>query len=172
MRPASFSTYKFTGGRRQVWSSWYVEYMCLTYHIQPRTRNLSPRHQPVRFLSPFCVGVYLIISSFKIAPHRWAGTDWCVSRHYFVFVSLFLITIRLYHGAPADSLMTEGWKRWAISLRLLLVLHLFLMPPYRRLQQYAIGISIISILYNGAEGAVSVGLGSESSSRSLIFFGV
>jgi len=46
------------------------------------------------------------------------------------------------------------------------------MPPYRRLQQYAIGISIISILYNGAEGAVSVGLGSESSSRSLIFFGV
>ena len=46
------------------------------------------------------------------------------------------------------------------------------MPSYRRLQQYAIGISIISILYNGAEAAVSVGLGSESSSRSLIFFGV
>ena len=50
---------------------------------------------------------------------------------------------------------------------------LFLMPPsYRRLQQYAIGISIISILYNGAEGVVSVDLGSESSSRSLVFFGV
>lgn len=46
------------------------------------------------------------------------------------------------------------------------------MPPYRRLQQYAIGISIISILYNGAEAVVSVGLGSESSSRSLVFFGV
>ena len=46
------------------------------------------------------------------------------------------------------------------------------MPSYRRLQQYAIGISIISIIYNGAEGAVSVGLGTESSSRSLIFFGV
>ena len=43
---------------------------------------------------------------------------------------------------------------------------------YRRLQQCAIGISIISILYNGAEGAVSIGLGSESSSRSLVFFGV
>lgn len=46
------------------------------------------------------------------------------------------------------------------------------MPPYRRLQQYAIGISIISILYNGAEAAVSVGLGSKSSSHSLVFFGV
>ena len=57
-------------------------------------------------------------------------------------------------------------------LRSILVQHLFLMPSYRRLQQYAIGISIISILYNGAEAAVSVGLGSESSSRSLIFFGV
>jgi hypothetical protein len=45
-------------------------------------------------------------------------------------------------------------------------------PSYRRLQQYAIGISILSILYNTAEGAVSVGLGSESSSRSLVFFGV
>lgn len=45
-------------------------------------------------------------------------------------------------------------------------------PSYRRLQQYAIGISILSIFYNGAEGAVSVVFGSESSSRSLIFFGV
>jgi hypothetical protein len=40
------------------------------------------------------------------------------------------------------------------------------------LQQYAIGISIISIIYNGAEGAVSIVLGSESSSRSLVFFGL
>lgn len=46
------------------------------------------------------------------------------------------------------------------------------MPTYQRLQQYAIAISIASILYNGAEGAVSVALGSESSSRSLVFFGV
>jgi hypothetical protein len=45
-------------------------------------------------------------------------------------------------------------------------------PSYRRLQQYAIGISVISVLYNGAEGAVSIGLGSKSSSRSLVFFGV
>ena len=43
---------------------------------------------------------------------------------------------------------------------------------YRRLQQYAIGISVISIIYNNAEGAISVGLGSQSSSRSLVFFGV
>jgi hypothetical protein len=50
--------------------------------------------------------------------------------------------------------------------------HLFLMPPYRRLQQYAIVISIINILYNGAEATVSVGLGSDPSSRSLVFFGV
>ncbi|KAL5523095.1 hypothetical protein ACEPAF_1362 [Sanghuangporus sanghuang] len=46
------------------------------------------------------------------------------------------------------------------------------MPTYRRLQQYAIAISIISIIYNGAEGGVSVGLGAESSSRSLVFFGI
>jgi predicted Co/Zn/Cd cation transporter (cation efflux family) len=45
-------------------------------------------------------------------------------------------------------------------------------PTYRRLQQYALAISIISIIYCAAEGAVSVGLGSKSSSRSLVFFGV
>ena len=43
---------------------------------------------------------------------------------------------------------------------------------YRRLQQYAIAISILSIIYNGAEGAISIAFGSESSSRSLIFFGL
>jgi divalent metal cation (Fe/Co/Zn/Cd) transporter len=41
-----------------------------------------------------------------------------------------------------------------------------------RLQQYAIAISVISIIYNGAEGAVSIGFGSENSSNSLIFFGI
>jgi len=45
-------------------------------------------------------------------------------------------------------------------------------PSYRRLQQYAIAISVLSIFYNGAEGGVSIGFGSESSSRSLFFFGV
>ncbi|KAJ7221566.1 hypothetical protein GGX14DRAFT_353448 [Mycena pura] len=45
------------------------------------------------------------------------------------------------------------------------------MPNYRRLQQCALAISVISILYNGAEGGVSVGLGAEASSRSLVFFG-
>lgn len=47
-----------------------------------------------------------------------------------------------------------------------------IMPAYRRLQQYAIAISIISVIYNGAEGALSIGFGSQSSSRSLIFFGI
>lgn len=45
-------------------------------------------------------------------------------------------------------------------------------PSYKRLQQYAIAISVASIIYNGAEGALSIGLGAESSSRSLIFFGI
>ncbi|KAK7043215.1 hypothetical protein VNI00_008569 [Paramarasmius palmivorus] len=46
------------------------------------------------------------------------------------------------------------------------------MPTYRRLQQYALAISVISIVYCAAEGAVSIGLGAESSSRSLVFFGI
>ncbi|CAK5275239.1 unnamed protein product [Mycena citricolor] len=46
------------------------------------------------------------------------------------------------------------------------------MPTYRRLQQYAIAISIASVLYNGAEGAVSIAFGSETGSRSLVFFGI
>ena len=43
---------------------------------------------------------------------------------------------------------------------------------YRRLQQCALIISFVSIVYNGAEGGVSIGLGSEADSRSLVFFGV
>jgi len=46
------------------------------------------------------------------------------------------------------------------------------MPTYRRLQQYAIAISVVSVIYNGLEGGLSIGLGAESSSRSLIFFGI
>ena len=46
------------------------------------------------------------------------------------------------------------------------------MPSYRRLQQNAILISIISILYNGAEGGVSIGFGADVSSKSLLFFGI
>jgi len=46
------------------------------------------------------------------------------------------------------------------------------MPSYRRLQQYAIAISIISVIYNGLEGGLSIGFGAESGSRSLIFFGI
>lgn len=45
-------------------------------------------------------------------------------------------------------------------------------PSHRRLQQYALIISVISIVYNGGEGAVSIALGAESSSRSLVFFGI
>jgi hypothetical protein len=51
------------------------------------------------------------------------------------------------------------------------VSHTDSMPSYRRLQQYALAISVLSILYNGAEGGVSIGLGAEASSRSLVFFG-
>ncbi|KAF8811110.1 hypothetical protein BYT27DRAFT_7090019 [Phlegmacium glaucopus] len=46
------------------------------------------------------------------------------------------------------------------------------MPSYRRLQQYALAISVVSIIYNGLEGGLSIGFGAESGSRSLIFFGV
>ncbi|KDR84363.1 hypothetical protein GALMADRAFT_220132 [Galerina marginata CBS 339.88] len=46
------------------------------------------------------------------------------------------------------------------------------MPPYRRLQQYAIAISIVSVIYNGVEGGLSIGFGAESKSRSLIFYGI
>ncbi|KAJ8514578.1 hypothetical protein ONZ45_g7889 [Pleurotus djamor] len=46
------------------------------------------------------------------------------------------------------------------------------MPSYRRLQQIAVAISILSIIYNGAEGGLSIGFGAESSSRALVFFGI
>ena len=46
------------------------------------------------------------------------------------------------------------------------------MPTYQRLQQYAIAISVASIVYNGLEGGLSIGFGSESDSRSLVFFGI
>ncbi|KIJ67848.1 hypothetical protein HYDPIDRAFT_107368 [Hydnomerulius pinastri MD-312] len=42
----------------------------------------------------------------------------------------------------------------------------------RHLQQYAIAISIFSVFYNAAEGIVSVLFGVDSSSRSLVFFGI
>lgn len=45
-------------------------------------------------------------------------------------------------------------------------------PSYRRLRQYAVAISIISVIYCCAECAVSIGFGYESSSRSLVFFGI
>lgn len=43
---------------------------------------------------------------------------------------------------------------------------------YSTLQRIALAISIISIVYCTAEGAVSIALGFESESRSLIFFGI
>ncbi|KAH7926546.1 hypothetical protein BV22DRAFT_988068, partial [Leucogyrophana mollusca] len=46
------------------------------------------------------------------------------------------------------------------------------MPSRRRLQQFAIAISIFSVFYNAAEGAVSVLFGVDSDSRSLVFFGI
>ncbi|KIM69718.1 hypothetical protein SCLCIDRAFT_722404 [Scleroderma citrinum Foug A] len=46
------------------------------------------------------------------------------------------------------------------------------MVSRRALQRFAIAISILSVFYNGAEGIVSVLFGVDSSSRSLIFFGI
>ncbi|KAI9569093.1 hypothetical protein HD554DRAFT_2095238 [Boletus coccyginus] len=46
------------------------------------------------------------------------------------------------------------------------------MPSHRRLQQYAIAVSILSLFYNTAEGVVSVIFGAESSSRALVFYGL
>ncbi|KDQ61264.1 hypothetical protein JAAARDRAFT_32261 [Jaapia argillacea MUCL 33604] len=43
---------------------------------------------------------------------------------------------------------------------------------YRRLQIFAIAISVLSVVYNSAEGAVSIAFGVESASRSLVFFGI
>ncbi|GLB37856.1 putative cation efflux family protein [Lyophyllum shimeji] len=37
---------------------------------------------------------------------------------------------------------------------------------------YAVAISVASVIYNGAEGAVSIGLGADAGSRSLVFFGI
>jgi hypothetical protein len=42
---------------------------------------------------------------------------------------------------------------------------------FRRLQHFAIAISALSVVYNGAEAGLSMGFGAESS-RSLIFFGI
>lgn len=46
------------------------------------------------------------------------------------------------------------------------------MPPRRRLQQYAVAISVLSLFYNAAEGIVSIIFGAESSSRALVFYGL
>ena len=43
---------------------------------------------------------------------------------------------------------------------------------YHRLQQYALAISVVSVLYCTAEGAVSIAFGAEASSRALVFFGI
>ena len=40
------------------------------------------------------------------------------------------------------------------------------------LQRMAVGISVASIFYNGAEGGVSIGFGKEDQSKALIFFGI
>lgn len=42
----------------------------------------------------------------------------------------------------------------------------------RTLQQFAIIISVLSVLYNGAEGVVSIIFGESHASNSLIFFGI
>ncbi|KAI6021487.1 hypothetical protein BKA83DRAFT_4282581, partial [Pisolithus microcarpus] len=46
------------------------------------------------------------------------------------------------------------------------------MVTRRSLQRFAIAISVFSVFYNAAEGVVSVLFGVDSSSRSLVFFGI
>lgn len=46
------------------------------------------------------------------------------------------------------------------------------MVSRRNLQRFAITISIVSVFYNTAEGVISVLFGVDSSSRSLVFFGI
>ncbi len=46
------------------------------------------------------------------------------------------------------------------------------MTNYRRLQWYAIAISVASVIYNGFEGGISIAFGADSSSHSLVFFGI
>lgn len=44
-------------------------------------------------------------------------------------------------------------------------------PTRQRLELFAAMISVLSIVYNAAEGGISIGFGAESSSRSLALFG-
>ncbi|KAL4078324.1 hypothetical protein V8B97DRAFT_2003548 [Scleroderma yunnanense] len=46
------------------------------------------------------------------------------------------------------------------------------MVSRRTLKRFAIIISVLSVFYNGAEGIVSILFGVDSSSRSLVFFGI
>ena len=46
------------------------------------------------------------------------------------------------------------------------------MPSYNTLQWYAIAISIVSVIYNGAEGVIGIVFGAEGDNRSLVFFGI
>jgi divalent metal cation (Fe/Co/Zn/Cd) transporter len=46
------------------------------------------------------------------------------------------------------------------------------MPTYRRLQQAAVWVSGLSIVYCGVEAGISIGFGAEVDSKSLLFFGV
>lgn len=47
-------------------------------------------------------------------------------------------------------------------------------PRFSRetLQKLAIGISVVSIAYNGLEGGISIGFGQEDDSKALLFFGL
>src|SRR5579871_2954638 len=46
------------------------------------------------------------------------------------------------------------------------------MWQYRRLQQFAIATSVFSVIYNAAEGVISIIFASEADSISLLFFGI
>ena len=80
-----------------------------------------------------------------------------------------LIHIVWIHVGPRN----RGWTFHIQNFLFKVILLKFqVMPSYRRLQQYANAISVVSVIYNGLEGGLSIGFGAESGSRSLIFFGI
>ena len=72
----------------QPWSvsSFLVNGICTTYRFISSLElegYAQDGRQLVRFLLPFYVGVYLVMSSLKITPYEWERIDRCVSRHSF-----------------------------------------------------------------------------------------
>lgn len=71
-------------------------------------------------------------------------------------------TERVWRGRYEDIFKSLEQVRCATSTML----------TRRSLLKFAIAISIFSVLYNGAEGVVSILFGVDSSSHALVFFGI